>query len=178
MQIKDCPFCGAASSVTEENTTQTFEYKGQKLVCDNYKVRECTECGESFELPDDNLENERRILNFRRKVDGLLLPEEIKALRDSLHFTQKDFAALLGVGEKSFTRYERGSVTQGRSMDNLLRLIKDNPQGTIAVLKGVNKPAEAEEVTLDELHPANPSAVTVLGTNTKAAMSPLQRFCD
>ncbi len=170
MLIKDCPFCGAVSSVTEENTTQTFEYKGQKLACENYKVRECTECGESFELPDDNLEHERRILNFRRQVDGLLLPDEIKALRESLRFTQKDFAALLGVGEKSFTRYERGSITQGRSMDNLLRLIKDNPQGTIAVLKGVRKPA-AEEDAAPEVIPEG-AASDILGTST-ATMSSL-----
>ncbi|PIE00033.1 MAG: hypothetical protein CSA81_14145 [Acidobacteria bacterium] len=134
MQHSNCPFCNAENSVIQKTISQEFEYKEQKKIFDEYKVYECSQCLEQFERPEDNKDVEKQIIAFQRKVDGLLLPEEIKELRERLGLTQKDFAALLGVGEKSFTRYERGTVVQGRSMDNQLRLIQSNPDWAIKVL--------------------------------------------
>ncbi len=41
--------------------------------------------------------------------------------------TQKDLASKLGVGGKTFARYENGQVTQSKAMDILLRIINNNP---------------------------------------------------
>ena len=134
MKTLDCPFCGNSNTVTRKIVKQEFDYKGQQLVLDDYVVHECSKCYESFEIPDDNTTNQEKLIVFQRKVDGLLRPDEIRKIRESLGFTQKGFAALLGVGEKTFTRYERGTVVQGRSMDNLLRLIRKDPSGSIETL--------------------------------------------
>ncbi len=41
--------------------------------------------------------------------------------------TRGEFARLLRVGEKKFARYENGQNTQGRAMDNLLRILHEHP---------------------------------------------------
>jgi HTH-type transcriptional regulator/antitoxin MqsA len=129
--------------------SQEFEYKGQKIVFDGYEVFECSQCAESFEAADDNKDIGEKIVAFQRRVDGLLLPDQIKRLRMSIGFTQKEFAKVLKVGEKSFTRYERGVVAQSQSMDNQLRLIKSDPAWALEVLKNVGQHGEhCEEMKL------------------------------
>ena len=56
---------------------------------------------------------------------GLLLPEEIKQLRESMGLTQKKMSELLQIGAKSYTRWETGKDRPSRSMNLLLRAIAD-----------------------------------------------------
>jgi HTH-type transcriptional regulator/antitoxin MqsA len=133
----NCPFCGSENSVTRKSIRQEFEYKGQRIIFDGYKVYECSQCSEHFELPEDNKEFEEQIIEFQRGVDRLLTPKQIKDLRKSLGFTQENFANLLDVGKKTFARYERGTVVQSKSMDKLLRLIKSDPSWALEVFNSL-----------------------------------------
>jgi putative zinc finger/helix-turn-helix YgiT family protein len=54
---------------------------------------------------------------------GLLLPEEIRALRQRLELTQKQMSELLQAGEKSYTRWESGKARPSRMVNVLLRLL-------------------------------------------------------
>lgn len=56
---------------------------------------------------------------------GLLLPEEIKQLRESMGVTQKKMSELLQIGAKSYTRWETGKERPSRSMNLFLRAIAD-----------------------------------------------------
>lgn len=56
---------------------------------------------------------------------GILAPEELKALRQALELSQKELSALLQIGEKSWTRWETGRERPSRSMNVLLRALKD-----------------------------------------------------
>ena len=57
--------------------------------------------------------------------------------------TQVEFSKLLGVGEKTFARYETGQTVQSIAMNNLLRVIKAYPFVIDAIQKPVsNKRAE------------------------------------
>jgi transcriptional regulator with XRE-family HTH domain len=58
---------------------------------------------------------------------GLLMPKEIKAIRESLDLSQADFELLLGVGQKTVVRWEKGTVFQNRATDTLLRALRDVP---------------------------------------------------
>jgi transcriptional regulator with XRE-family HTH domain len=51
----------------------------------------------------------------------LLLPEEIKAIREKYNLTQTAFAKILGFGEKTIARYENGSI-QDEAQNNLIEL--------------------------------------------------------
>ena len=54
---------------------------------------------------------------------GLLLPSEIKAMRQTLNLTQKQMSEYLQAGEKSYTRWETGKARPSRMVNVLLRLI-------------------------------------------------------
>jgi len=133
-----CPICGDGL-LKEKKIQETFEYKGNRLSIDNYIVYECSECEESLVDPKTLKETEKSIRNFHRKVDGLLTSEEIKEIRTSLGHTQETFARILGGGVKSFARYENGSVTQSKPMDNLLRIVKEFPYTLILLDNGNHK---------------------------------------
>jgi DNA-binding XRE family transcriptional regulator len=55
---------------------------------------------------------------------GLLIPAELKALRQSLGLTQSEMAEYLQAGQKSYTRWELGYGRQSRLVNNFLLLLK------------------------------------------------------
>lgn len=54
---------------------------------------------------------------------GLLLPGEIREMRERLGLTQKQISTLLQAGEKSYTRWESGRSRPSRMVNVLLRLL-------------------------------------------------------
>jgi HTH-type transcriptional regulator/antitoxin MqsA len=59
-----------------------------------------------------------------RKAHDLLTGAEIRAARDRLGMSQRDFSDYLGVGNASVQRWEAGQV-QDKAMDGLIRLKTD-----------------------------------------------------
>ena len=59
----------------------------------------------------------------RYKIAGLLTPAEIKAARTRLGLTQVEMARQLGVGDKSYTRWESGLSIQSKAIDTLIRAV-------------------------------------------------------
>lgn len=136
--MEKCVVCGTGSTVAK-SMDQTFNYKGKTLVIHDYKVFECLNCGEAF--VDESYENtiERQLRDFHREVEGLLKSHEIKAIRESLGFKQDAFGELLGGGKKAFARYENCTVTQSKPMDNLLRILRDNPESLDSIIPECDK---------------------------------------
>lgn len=54
---------------------------------------------------------------------GLMLPTEMRALRERLGLTQKQMSTLLRMGEKSWTRWETGIQRPSQSINLLLKLL-------------------------------------------------------
>jgi DNA-binding transcriptional regulator YiaG len=61
--------------------------------------------------------------NAKARHMGLLLPPEIKKLRERVELTQKKISELVQSGEKSWTRWETGKARPSRMVNVLLRLI-------------------------------------------------------
>ena len=116
-----CPICGGLSL-----DVCTGEYKfdppsnipGGTIIIHSASWEECTNCGEQI----ISLELEQQLENVRRERLGLLTPEEIRNIRDSAGLTQIEMAQLLGLGDKTYTRWESGKSLQNKSSDNLMRL--------------------------------------------------------
>jgi len=96
---------------------------------------------------------------------GLLLPEELKALRLRLGLSQRETGALLQIGEKSWTRWETGKQRPSRSINLLLRALDDGLL-TVDYLRETCRSSTAdwskviyhdfcEPVSMDRLAPAN-----------------------
>ena len=56
---------------------------------------------------------------------GILLPDQLRAMRKAIGLTQKKMAELLQLGEKTWTRWETGAERPSRSMNVLLCALRD-----------------------------------------------------
>lgn len=123
--ISNCPVCNS-TEISITTAEEKFEYKGKflSLKTESYS---CANCTEEFITKESHKKIEKPIRDFQRMVDGFLTSKKIKKVRKSLGFTQEDFSTLLGVGEKSFARYENGTVTQSKAMDNLIKIVDHYP---------------------------------------------------
>ena len=121
-----CPICGHGK-ISEKIIVKPFGYKNKKISIPDYHIFECATCEEKIVGNETLRKTEKILTDFRRKTDGLLASDEIKAIRKKLGKTQTEMAVLLGVGEKNFARYENGQVTQSRAMDKLLRILDTDP---------------------------------------------------
>jgi DNA-binding transcriptional regulator YiaG len=63
--------------------------------------------------------------NTKARHMGLLLPQQLRELRERLNLTQKEIGELLQLGEKTWTRWETGRERPSRSMNILLRAFED-----------------------------------------------------
>jgi DNA-binding transcriptional regulator YiaG len=98
-------------------------------------------------------EQQAAVSQFRQQ-HRLLNAQQILGIRKKLGLTQADMEKLLGVGEKTVVRWERGTVFQGSSTDKLLRVI-DNVHGAAEFL------AQAHGVTLQRVdRPALSTPIT------------------
>jgi len=121
---------------------------------------ECSSCGEVF-LDDDATQ---KIESARLQAMRRLAPAEIKAFREKLERTQTDMARLLGLGEKTYARWESGAYIQNAASDRYLRLLMAS-EANIAILEqlaqeesgGTNVPsieATVGRITLEIFFPA------------------------
>jgi HTH-type transcriptional regulator/antitoxin MqsA len=88
----------------------------------------CSNCGEQFydgQMADESF---RRAAAAVRREDGLLAPDEIREIRAMYGLTQASLERLIGSGEKTVVRWERGTVAQNATADTLLRVLRDHPE--------------------------------------------------
>lgn len=122
-----CQICGVGR-LTKKSIEEKFEYKGEVLIIPDYIIYECPVCEEAIVDESVSKATEKEIRDFHRKVDKLLTSDQIREIRNLCGFTQERFGEILGGGKKAFARYENGTVTQSRAMDNLLRLLRRHPE--------------------------------------------------
>lgn len=133
-----CPLCGE-NDLVKKVITETFEYKGKEFEYPNYIVYECPKCKEAIVDKKTLKESGRAIRDFYRQVDGLLSASEIRRIRTTrLCLTQDKASEFLGGGAKSFARYENSEVIQSVALDNLLRILDEDPS-KLTVIMDKNK---------------------------------------
>jgi DNA-binding XRE family transcriptional regulator len=76
---------------------------------------------------------------------GLLLPAQLKELRERHDYTQKEMGELFQVGEKSWTRWESGKHRPSRSINLLIRALYEGEISLNYLLDRAGKPQQEEE---------------------------------
>lgn len=116
-----CNGCRTMNGTKVISKKQTFNVKGRKITLIT-PVRICNKCGE--EIFDEDLDSKTLQLfyNEYRRLENLLMPEEIKVIRNKYRLSQASFAKFLGLEEKDIARYEDGAI-QTVCHDNLIRLM-------------------------------------------------------
>lgn len=125
---------------------------GDRTAVVEHEFYRCVSCGEEFFTPEQMNHVQRLASAVIREEEGLLLPEAIRALRERLGLTQREFEKLLGVGQKTVARWERGTVFQNRSTDALLRVLQCIPDAVefLAQRHGVKLPEELAPMAVRE----------------------------
>jgi putative transcriptional regulator len=112
----------------ERHGTYRFEpppnIPGGTMVISGATWMECENCGQQM-LP---AALDRKLEELSMLRQGLLLPVQIKSIREKLGLTQTAIADRLGVGEKTYARWESGRSMQNKSSDNLIRLMDRSPE--------------------------------------------------
>jgi putative zinc finger/helix-turn-helix YgiT family protein len=132
MTTAQCPLCGN-QTLEHKHGDYRFEppqnLPGGTMIIANATWDACTSCGEEI-LPDE-LTKAIEAEQYRRLV--LLPPSEIRRVRQKTGLSAVDMANLLGVGEKSYTRWENGRSIQNKSNDTLIRLLDKNADAFVIV---------------------------------------------
>lgn len=118
-----CEACGKEVEAKVISRKETFNVCGEDIEV-NAQVMVCADCEE--ELFCEELDSATLIdaYNEYRKKHKLLLPEEIKKIREQYGLSQRSFAKLLNWGDKTICRYENGSV-QDRAHNSLLLFLRE-----------------------------------------------------
>ena len=118
-----CEVCGREVETKIITRKEIFTVCGEDIEVDA-QVMVCAECCE--ELFNEELDSATLInaYNEYRRRHKLLLPEEIKKIREQYGLSQRSFAKLLNWGDKTIHRYENGAV-QDRAHNSLLLFLRE-----------------------------------------------------
>lgn len=156
-----CPICGEGK-LHPEVSKNPVEYKGQTTELDLH-FSLCDACGSEEADAVQTRVNKRRMIAFKKRVDGLLTGAEVRAIREKLGLRQAEAAQVFGGGPVAFSKYESDDVAQSEAMDRLLRLAAELPSafsllcrraGLERVLAG-EQWHQAESWLTEPLHPAD-----------------------
>lgn len=78
--------------------------------------------------------------NTKARRMGLLLPAQLKELRERYDYTQKEMGELFQVGEKSWTRWESGKHRPSRVINLTIRALYEGEISINYLLKRAGKP--------------------------------------
>lgn len=137
---KYCEECGREVETKVLIKKEAYDVCGEPIEVDA-QVLTCAECGE--ELFCEEFDNATLIhaYNEYRKRHKLLLPEEIKKIREQYGLSQRSFAKLLNWGDKTIYRYENGSI-QDKVHNSLLLFLREP--------ENMRKYLTQNEISLDE----------------------------
>lgn len=118
-----CEACGKEVQTEIITRREVFNVCGEDIEVDA-QVLVCADCGE--ELFNEELDSATLIsaYNEYRRKHKLLLPEEIRKIREQYGLSQRSFAKLLNWGDKTIYRYENGAV-QDRAHNSLLLFLRE-----------------------------------------------------
>lgn len=149
MSMNYCYACNRETETVLTKVEKTFRIKECPLSV-TITQAECSVCHHEVFVEALETENDRLAFDAYRKKVGLLLPQEIKAIRESYGLSQTTFAKVMGLGEKTITRYENGSL-QDMAYDNLLRMIQ-NPGNFLKIASlRLNELSDHEQKVLTQI---------------------------
>ena len=119
---KYCEECGREVESKIIRKKESYDVCGEQIEVEA-QVLVCAECGEEFYC--EELDNATLVTAYNeyRRRHKLLLPEEIKIIREQYGLSQRSFAKLLNWGDKTICRYENGSV-QDKAHNSLLLFLR------------------------------------------------------
>ena len=95
----------------------------------------CEICEEAIHSGEDMKISDRALNRLKAEHEGLLEPEQIRAIRKRLKLTQELAGVILGGGTRAFQKYEAGELLPSRAASNLLLILEQFPTSLEFLLK-------------------------------------------
>lgn len=118
-----CSNCFNENDFVIKQEMETIEVRGEDIVIES-QVTYCKKCGNKIWNEDLDDKNLIKAYEKYKENHNLLSANEIKDIREKYGLTQQTFARILGVGDKTITRYENGAI-QDTAINNLIFLMKN-----------------------------------------------------
>ncbi|MDO5406317.1 MAG: type II toxin-antitoxin system MqsA family antitoxin [Eubacteriales bacterium] len=120
---KYCEECGREVDTRIITKRESYSVYGERIEVDA-QILVCADCGEEFFCEELDNATLVRAYNEYRRMHKLLLPEEIRRIREQYGLSQRTFAKLLNWGDKTIYRYENGSI-QDKAHNSLLLFLRE-----------------------------------------------------
>ena len=120
---KYCEECGKEVETKIITKRECYEVCRESVEV-NAQILVCAECGAEFYCEEIDQMTLVQAYNEYRRRHKLLMPEEIKNIREQYGLSQRSFAKLLNWGDKTIFRYENGSI-QDKAHNTLLLFLRD-----------------------------------------------------
>src|SRR5450756_3149064 len=118
-----CPECEQISDLETLQKDLEIVVRGEPIEV-NAELLRCLSCGEEFkDLKSDVDLFDLAFRDYRHK-HNMLMPEEIRDLRNPYGLTQKELSDLLGWGSATLSRYENGAL-QSDANERMLRMLTE-----------------------------------------------------
>ncbi len=125
MTFNLCANCGN-EALEEITVPYIVEYCGKQKTIQDRRTR-CPAC-ESLTYQGSQIsDHEHAVAAAERELGGLLSADELRNIRLKYRLKQTEIEQMLCTGPKTWTRWERGKVTQSKATDQLIRVIAENP---------------------------------------------------
>lgn len=121
-----CSTCETDKHLKPQAISTEFDIKGKKFPY-YYDVLVCENCGEYDSSPEQNDEILKGAYDAYKSENGLLLTDDIIAIREKYKISLRVFSKILGVSHITYHRYEKGAIPDP-ALNNLLVLIKEKPE--------------------------------------------------
>lgn len=137
-----CTCCMEEHEVKTVLVKEQATFKNVKITYDASYLF-CDAAEELYMDEQQMQENDVRLKDAYRKVEGLLTSAEISGIRAKYGISQSDLCILLGWGGKTITRYESHQV-QDKAHDTILKKIDQDPEWFISLLGYAKENLSAE----------------------------------
>ena len=129
---RTCPECGGGDLIRGTRTT-TVQYGGLESEPFEQPGLWCQACGEGLLSFKDMEVGTRRMHVLKAQAEHLLLPSEVRHVRQKLGLSQREAGRMLGGGPNAFQKYESADVLPSQAISNLLRVLARDPSGLEAL---------------------------------------------
>nr|WP_294545156.1 type II TA system antitoxin MqsA family protein [uncultured Rhodopila sp.] len=169
-----CTACGNAA-LTERVASFFFSHGGKQASIDDTQTV-CEVCGSVSYAGEQISRHELAVAAKIREMDGLLSADDLRCIRLKYAFRQTDLEAMLSVGPKTWTRWERGKVPQSKAADTLIRVLADDPEVArrLMLQSGIENPAADrvfEQIDEDMKRQATANLQAQIGSSWSRDMS-------
>jgi len=139
-----CVVCGNAT-LTAQTASFVVVHGGHQANIEDLRTV-CTSCGNVSYIGEQASRHELAVAAKIREMEGLLSAEELRRIRLKYAFRQTDLEAMLSIGPKTWTRWERGKVPQSKAADTLIRVLAEDPEVARRLMEqaGIDNGAAAE----------------------------------